>query len=130
MLAGRFQHEAGRAAAQEALSLCEQTNDHVGQGRALIHLAGRAWERGDRGQGRTSAEAACQQARIAGDERLLGTALSRLAWVLPKPERIAVRDEAVELLTRPETMRNWLAPTPAPPTSHSTKTRFPRLSNC
>jgi predicted ATPase len=100
MLVGRLQYAAGRAAAQEALSLYEQTNDHAGEAKALIELAGRAWERGDREEGRAYAEAACQQAQIAGDERLLGTALGRLSWVLPKPERVAVLDEAVELLTR------------------------------
>ncbi len=100
MLAGRWQYEAARSAAEEMLSLYQEMNDRSGEALALDEIAALVAQFGGPEEARACAEAACDGARAVDDERLLGVALDRLSWFLPKPERAAVFQEAVELLTR------------------------------
>ena len=97
-----FRHE-GQAAKDElkALGLCHQANDHAGMSKVLAALARNAGTvDDDLAQERAYAEAACRHARIAGDDRVLGHALARLAAVLPPAERTPVLQQVAELLAR------------------------------
>jgi predicted ATPase/DNA-binding SARP family transcriptional activator len=98
-----FRHE-GQAEKDElktALGLSHQANDHAGMSKALAALARNAGTvDDDLVRERAYADAACRHARIAGDDRILGHALARLAAVLPPAERTPVLQQVAELLAR------------------------------
>ena len=84
---------------QAALTLYRQANDHAGISETLSSLAVTVGVVNDDQAGeRAHALEACRHARIAGDDRLLGRALGRLAAVAGN-ERGAILEQAAELLT-------------------------------
>jgi predicted ATPase/DNA-binding SARP family transcriptional activator/class 3 adenylate cyclase len=84
---------------QAALALYRQVDDHVGISETLSSLAVTVGVVNDDQTGeREHALEACRHARIAGDDRLLGRALGRLAAVAGN-ERSAILEHAAELLT-------------------------------
>jgi predicted ATPase/DNA-binding SARP family transcriptional activator/class 3 adenylate cyclase len=84
---------------QRALALYRQANDHAGISETLSSLAVTVGVVNDDQAGeREHALEACRHARIAGDDRLLGRALGRLAAVAGN-ERGAILEQAAELLT-------------------------------
>jgi tetratricopeptide (TPR) repeat protein len=96
----RQDYELAGEAANAALELYRETGDQAGLAETLSYLAARSVSRlGDLKQSRAYAEAACQHARNAGDRPLLGKALAKLATVLPPGERLAVLEEAAQLLS-------------------------------
>lgn len=97
----RQKYELAGRAANAALELYREADDQAGLSETLCYLAGRTVARlGDRKQSRVYAEAACEHARNAGGGPLLGRALARLAPALPAPGRLAVLEEASQLLSR------------------------------
>ena len=94
----RNQHAAARDVAEEALLLYREAGDDAGISRAYGELSLRAGLLGDTTLSHASIEAAHNHARLAGDNRLLGTALARVASRAPGGERIAMLEEAAELL--------------------------------
>lgn len=100
LLFGEEGWDLGREAADEAVTLYRAAGDDAGVCRALEVRAWLAKAQGDFELARTSIEEACAHARASGDEGLLGGALAKFAFFLPRSERTSVLDEAVELLTR------------------------------
>jgi len=92
--------DAGTRAADEAKALYSEAGDHGGVSRALTMRAWLAKAQGNRELARSCVEDACQNARLAGDDTLLGGALAKLAFFMPAAERARVLDEAVALLSR------------------------------
>jgi hypothetical protein len=83
---------------QTALALFTEADDHAGMSEALCSLANDVGMfDGDVAGERRYAEQACRQARIAGDDHLLGRALGRLA-VVSGDAREALLEQAAGLL--------------------------------
>ena len=97
---GGFRNQGAAAieGLQAALALYRQANDHAGISETLSSLAVTVGVVNDDQAGeREHALEACRHARIAGDDRLLGRALGRLAAVAGN-ERGAILAQAAELL--------------------------------
>lgn len=98
--------QAAIEAADAALRLYRQTEDHAGCADAYICLYRSASLGGLPASATggdsllTLAEKACRYARLAGDSVLLGKALGRLALCLPAAERAPAVAEAVALLAK------------------------------
>jgi len=91
-------HDAA-AAAQLAVDLYRESGDDVEIASAYVSLALHQGHLGHIIEARSSAEAACAHAQAAGDDVLLGRALTSLANILPHPERLAVVDRAARLFS-------------------------------
>ena len=87
-------------AATAALRLYEQIDDQAGMCLAYCSLTTGARLRGDHGRARAYGEAACRHARAAGDDMVLGWALSRLGQTLVPDQGPAALAEAAEVLER------------------------------
>ena len=88
-------------AAFGALELYREAGDDAGTSAAFRDLAAHASTvTGDHRKAREYAEASCLHARIAGDDALLGRALSWLAPQLESEERTPVLHEAASLLAK------------------------------
>ena len=94
----RRSHDAVDAA-QRALDLYRESGDDAGMASAYAVLSLHQGHLGQIADARSSAEAACAYAQAAGDNVLLGRALSSLANVLPHSERLAVVERAARLLS-------------------------------
>jgi hypothetical protein len=87
-------------AAMDALLLYRAVRDDAGMAAALCELASvTVVVSGDRAKAREYARASARHARIAGDDVLIGRALSWLAPLLEGDERGAALDEAANLLS-------------------------------
>lgn len=96
-LSFRKQGEAAIDGDQEALALYRQADDHAGISETLCALASDVGLfDGDVARERQYAQEACRHAQLAGDDRLLGRALGRLAVV--HEERVAILEQAAKLL--------------------------------
>jgi tetratricopeptide (TPR) repeat protein len=99
-LAHEDRGDAATAEAESALELYRQAGDHAGIAEALCELAiAAAVYADDVAQDRRYAEQACRHARLAGDDRMLGRALARLAAVSGNRRR-EVLEQAAEYLAR------------------------------
>lgn len=87
-------YDADRA----ALELYRQTGDDHGISDALSACAVGALHTGELEHARAYAEAACQHARVADDDALLGKALIRLAMTLPPNQQPEALEQAAHLL--------------------------------
>jgi predicted ATPase/DNA-binding SARP family transcriptional activator len=94
----RVQIKAAHTAAMVALGLYESVDDEGGMSEACYGIA--FLSGGHPGAERRFAERACEHARRAGDEALLGSALARRVRSRPAAERPAALQELTTLLTR------------------------------
>ena len=93
-------HKQAAEAAEEALALYEQAGDERGMCRAFRAVAAHAAAMGQNDRARACMESACGHARAAGDDGLLGSALSVLVPWLPVDERREMLEQAAALLTK------------------------------
>jgi predicted ATPase/DNA-binding SARP family transcriptional activator len=93
--------EAAIAAANVALSLYREADDHAGIANSLCSLAlDTGALTGDLEQERRYAQSAVQYAKIGGDERVLALALSELAEAAEGDDRLPLLEQAAVVLTR------------------------------
>jgi predicted ATPase/DNA-binding SARP family transcriptional activator len=92
--------EKAKTAASVALGLYESLQDDAGISAACCMLTPLSAWLGDRDAQLSFADRACEHARLAGDDGLLGNALGRLVQELPVDERPSVLEEVTALLTR------------------------------
>ncbi len=97
----RYRRQRGDAvqAAETALELSRQTNDHAGMSAAYRELALCASHGGDPERRDAFVEAACDHARLSGDDLALGMALARRAGVLSFGEGVTMLRQACQFLT-------------------------------
>ena len=96
----RQQIKAALTAATAALGLYESVDDQRGMSEACYWVAALSGWVGNEESERRFAERACEHARLAGDEALLGNALARRVRSRPAAERPAALEELTALLTR------------------------------
>ena len=106
MLVARHQKDAARDAVVNALALFEQAGDHTGMAEALSNLAVLASHDAEPDQARSYFEAACREARLADDPRVLGRTTAMAAVFGPPAERIQAQEEAATLLAEVGDYRN------------------------
>ena len=93
-------HDAPVQPTMTALELYEQCGDYRGMSEACYWLVYHWRLFTDLAHARQLADDACRYARLAGDDGLLGQALTRRLQVLDAEERLAALKEATPLLTK------------------------------
>jgi len=93
-------YDASIEAANRALALYTQADDHAGIAKALWSLAFDTGELGDLEQSRRYAESAVRYARTSGDDVVLAKALSELAACAHEDDRASLVEEAAGIFTR------------------------------
>jgi predicted ATPase/class 3 adenylate cyclase len=96
----RHLHDAPVQPTMTALELYEQCGDYRGMSAACYWLVYHWRQFTDLPHARQLADDACRYARLAGDDRLLGQALTRRIQLLDAKERLAALKEAAPLLTK------------------------------